>query len=673
MDCDCLDLAIEEFRKAIQERPEDERRARTYGMHFLNYYPHRELGIIYYQRGQTEEAIKELEQSLHDSPSSKARYFLNQARKTWLLENGLDHFSPTIHLAYPKRAFHYTNQSEITIKGYVEDDRFVSGISINGKPIFIELSAQSIQFTQTFPLKWGRNSITITASDFLDRTAEKTLELVVDKTGPLINFSHSPLELAYMEGRMLIQGMVIDDSGVELLRINEKSIDLKTGEITEFSHWVTLTEDMHQISLLAKDIAGNETKGYIDLYSLAGFSQLFESFFERGEHRPKTTVQSKKGRMIRVAALDGSIPCLISSMDRKDISDRTDSIAMESLSKPSIEIDSLPKATIFNEIYLSGEIRYQKDISDMKILVNNKPIPMNPNDLDWLDKILSRIKEMFGKEEIKSLILSKIIELDLGQNEIVIEVCDDNGILRSNPIYIIRKKDEMQEQKYRLSAVVMPVNDISEIPWFVSFPWFSPSEKTKDYVFVKLNEALIKQKRFQIVDRKWLKQILFELKIAASDLVDKDKAIDVGRLVNSEAIISCYVRMQKGHSIELTGVMIDTETSLDIWSDDIYLPGDTDQVLAEVTEKLAMKIRQHFPLCKGKVLDRKRAKIKVDIGHNDGICSHTKLIVYREDEWDTRVLSNARVESVYDDYSRALLLNEEEPNEVDLKDLVITK
>ena len=280
MECDCLDPAIEEFKKAIHDRPEDKRRARTYGMHFLDYYPHRELGIIYFQRGQTEQAIKELEKSILNSPSSKAKYFLNQARKTWLFENNLDHFDPTIHISFPKRAFHYTNQSEITIRGYVEDDRFVSGISINGEPEFIELSAQSIQLNKTVPLKWGRNSITITASDFLERTAEATLELVVDKTGPLINFSHSPLELAYKEGRMLIQGMVIDDSGVELLRINDKSIDLKTGEIPEFSQWVPLTEDMQQISLLAKDIAGNETKGYIDLSSLAGFSQFFGSPFE---------------------------------------------------------------------------------------------------------------------------------------------------------------------------------------------------------------------------------------------------------------------------------------------------------------------------------------------------------------------------------------------------------
>ena len=109
------------------------------------------------------------------------------------------------------------------------------------------------------------------------------------------------------------------------------------------------------------------------------------------------------------------------------------------------------------------------------------------------------------------------------------------------------------------------------------------------------------------------------------------------------------------------------------WSDDIYLPGDTDQGLTEVAEKLAMKIRQHFPLCKGKVLDKKRAKIKVDIGHKDGICCHTKLIVYREDEWDIRVLSDARVESVQEDKSRAQLLNKKKQNEVGVGDLVITK
>ena len=43
--------AIADFKEAVRQREKDQRRARTYGMHFIDYFPHRELGIVYYFSG----------------------------------------------------------------------------------------------------------------------------------------------------------------------------------------------------------------------------------------------------------------------------------------------------------------------------------------------------------------------------------------------------------------------------------------------------------------------------------------------------------------------------------------------------------------------------------------------------------------------------------------------
>ena len=158
--CGCRDLALEEFKKAISGRPEDERRARTYGMHFLGYFPHREAGIIYFQMNRPKEAIKELEKSLQDSPSSKAKYFLNKARKNWLQQNNLDKAPPRLHISFPSSPFYVTNKLSLTIEGRAEDDGFISDLFINDEPLFIELSAQSIPFTHTVFLTRGQNRIT---------------------------------------------------------------------------------------------------------------------------------------------------------------------------------------------------------------------------------------------------------------------------------------------------------------------------------------------------------------------------------------------------------------------------------------------------------------------------------------------------------------------------------
>ena len=43
--------AARDYKSAIDGRKKDQRMARTYGMHFVDYFPTRELGIVYCQMG----------------------------------------------------------------------------------------------------------------------------------------------------------------------------------------------------------------------------------------------------------------------------------------------------------------------------------------------------------------------------------------------------------------------------------------------------------------------------------------------------------------------------------------------------------------------------------------------------------------------------------------------
>jgi tetratricopeptide (TPR) repeat protein len=57
------DAALSDLNAAIDKRDKDQRNARTYGMHFVDYFPHRELGIAYFNKGDLANAAKELEDS----------------------------------------------------------------------------------------------------------------------------------------------------------------------------------------------------------------------------------------------------------------------------------------------------------------------------------------------------------------------------------------------------------------------------------------------------------------------------------------------------------------------------------------------------------------------------------------------------------------------------------
>ena len=64
------------FRKAIEDNDTDNENVRTYGMHFIEYFPHRELGICLYNLGETTEAGKELKISMSQEPSDRAREYM---------------------------------------------------------------------------------------------------------------------------------------------------------------------------------------------------------------------------------------------------------------------------------------------------------------------------------------------------------------------------------------------------------------------------------------------------------------------------------------------------------------------------------------------------------------------------------------------------------------------
>lgn len=70
--------AIIEFKSAVSLEFEDAARKRTYGTRFIKYYPHREMGIAYYNLNQPEEAQAELKLSLAYKNSKQAQIYLDQ-------------------------------------------------------------------------------------------------------------------------------------------------------------------------------------------------------------------------------------------------------------------------------------------------------------------------------------------------------------------------------------------------------------------------------------------------------------------------------------------------------------------------------------------------------------------------------------------------------------------
>ena len=70
--------AIEKFNAAIKVKSKDVKSIKTYGMHFIKYFPHREKGICFYNLGQIANARRELSISLKQEYSSLAQEYLSK-------------------------------------------------------------------------------------------------------------------------------------------------------------------------------------------------------------------------------------------------------------------------------------------------------------------------------------------------------------------------------------------------------------------------------------------------------------------------------------------------------------------------------------------------------------------------------------------------------------------
>jgi hypothetical protein len=70
--------AESDFRHCLAMRATDSRRARIYGLHFVQCFAHRELGAVLIERGDLDGAEKELRASMAQEPSAKAEFLLKR-------------------------------------------------------------------------------------------------------------------------------------------------------------------------------------------------------------------------------------------------------------------------------------------------------------------------------------------------------------------------------------------------------------------------------------------------------------------------------------------------------------------------------------------------------------------------------------------------------------------
>lgn len=177
--------AIADFGFAIAQREEDQRMARTYGMHFIDYSPHRELGIAYFETGNLEKANAELERSLSHWSTAKTRFYLDRVRRALILQKGVEVPPPIIELEEKSDEI-WSREDPLVLTGVVRDDNYVADVRVRGVKLFQEGSEKQLKFQERLHLVQGDHTIDITAINLAGSSATKKINIHVDRQGPLI-------------------------------------------------------------------------------------------------------------------------------------------------------------------------------------------------------------------------------------------------------------------------------------------------------------------------------------------------------------------------------------------------------------------------------------------------------------------------------------------------------
>lgn len=691
---DYWEEALKDFAEASRLREKDQRRARTYGLHLMDYFPHREQGVCYYYLDRLEEAIEELESSLKAVDSAKAKYYLKKAREAWLKKSRKDQRVPWITLLSPAKGF-LTHEFSARVSGWARDDYFVSDIEINGEPIWVELPEKDVPFEKIVPLEEGVNTVRVRVRDLSGKETLESIEILADRKGPMVGMALAPLgpnlpaarsgslksETPPPRSETLVKGYVYDRTGVERLTLNGVQVRLEEGKGAEFSQVVDLASAPGPIRYEAVDKVGNVTRGELlpsDLATLhplspeiAGLPRFASLKWARPNLSKTDTIVSD------LSQPKPKIPPPKSKKDPMPPAPFRDP-RPPAPSPGSIEIqlkDLAASQTVsYDRELIEVEVSSLYGIKEVEVRVNGRPQIIGEEG-SYVSQLLKVLKGLSSPHPQK-FSFSQLVELKEGKNEILVGVEDLRGNTGKQKVTITRKINPLKEIASRLSLLIYPAIDSSrEIP-----------EMKQRMINASFESSLVNLRRFNmLVEKEKRDEIFHEQKLSKGRSMNKDTAVELGRTKAAELVLFGDIFEDK-RSITLKCSIVDVETT-EIMADVDMFSEDKENIKI-LTEGLALKVARNFPMLEGWVIDRKEEReLIVDIGSkNSGYLKRNmKYIIYREGAEikhpvtgkilgkEIEVKGFARVEQVMEEFSLAKSLGKDKVLGIAKKDRVITK
>ena len=562
--------AIADFRRAIEGREQDQWRAVTSGSHRIDYFPHRELGVVYFQRREYDKAIAELEYSIDNAPSAKAHHFLNRARAARIDRYDLDRAAPELNLE-ASSAEEVTNGMIQVVRGVASDDNYIAAITIGDRQVEMELAARRKIFRAEAELNEGGNRIRIVATDLAGKSTEQYRTVYCDRHGPRIEIE----ELLIENGRVILQGSISDDKGLASLRLNNERWPI-TGHAAGYNFKLTLPDD--KITLVAADRAGNITRAVI---------REHESDMEQAGSSPYA---------------NGTTP------DQADAG------------KPVVADFPLPPAPVGSGAAVDGDpphIRVTGPGPDEETFADEVLLEGMVSDASLLIYISINGEPVLNRKGRK-VYFSQLKKLAPGANRFHIVAADEYGNKVDRTIRVHRRIPAIRRMGSRMDIAVLPFAQSGETS--------QPGLMLHD----RMIDAFMEQGRFRIVEKSRIESLLREQGGDSSLPLAPEQAVHIGKRAAAQAVLTGSV-IESPRSMEVVGQLIDVETGTILAVNDVYGEDNGPAFPDSLLDGLALKFGRDLPLAEGRLLEVRGDEVLIDAGLDRQIKPAMQLICYREE------------------------------------------
>lgn len=574
--------ALADYQAAIKQRRDDQRRARTYGLHFVDYFPHCELGIVYYNTERFDDAERELTTSLAQVDRARCKFYLNKVRVALLQRDGNDQTPPRLVVDSPTDGL-VTNNLSVVVSGHAEDDTYVAAVAVNDRSQFIELAAPRIDFAREVTLQDGPNVIDIVTGDLLEQQTRQRLTIFLDRRGPLLSVEEVAVSGSGGSRQARLQGYLSDQSRIARFAVAGQAVPLPEGGDGSFRYEVPIPAGGDALPFEAEDAVGNITRGSIALNPAATPPTRRGSLMPPGWSRWASLATG----MVLSDARPATLPRLVQS---RPVTALVISLA-----------DLQEEETVYSEtIYLEGTVTSPHPITQFSIA-----------------------GESLWRHPSRQLFFGYIAVLNKGENRFLLQAVDAQGNRAERQIIIRREIRPSRQLDARLHVAMLPLNTQG-----------TPTEGLAGAVNNALLNAFVVQARFSLLEREHLEAVLREITLSQSDLADRVTAARIGKLAKAEGMLVGTVTETPSlptapATLTVYLRFVDVESSAVLVDEDVYGEGLDLATLNTLMNGLALKIRRHFPLIEGTILSKEGKGIVVNLPNSASIKPPMKLLVFR--------------------------------------------